>query len=290
MPTPAAVLRDLIARPLPPTIPLVMDPLSAKMAEAAGFEGYYLGGGTLGYTTTSTEAALSLSTMCHLAHAIRAATPKPMILDGQCGWGDPMHMDHTIRMVEAAGLAGIEIEDQLQPKRVHHHIGTEHLIPLDLMVEKIKVAVEARRDSDFVIIARTNALRGPEGLDEALRRGEAFIKAGADMLLLLPKTPEDARAVGERLDAPLFYMTGGWDLPGIGMTKAELGDLGYRLVIDAITPFYARAKATFDAYQALSDWRSDPTVQGDYKGLTDRIHEVIALDRLLDIEARTVET
>ncbi|MBF9032686.1 methylisocitrate lyase [Rhodobacterales bacterium HKCCE2091] len=287
--TPAAALRALIARPTPPVIPLVMDPLSAKLAEAAGFEGLYLGGGTLGYTMVSTEAALPLPTMCHLATAIRAATPLPMILDGQCGWGDPMHMDYTIRLVEASGLAGIEIEDQLQPKRVHHHVGTEHLVPLDLMVEKIRVAVEARRDADFVIVARTNALRGPGGLDEALRRAEAYRAAGADMLLLLPRTPEDARAVGERVDAPLFYMTGGWDLPGIGMTPSELHDLGYRLIIDAITPFYARFRATRLAYEALAGWQVDPTFGGDFATETGILHDVIGLDRLLEIERRTVE-
>lgn len=289
MTTAAAELRALIARPLPPTIPLVMDPLSARLAEDAGFEGFYLGGGTLGYTTTSTEAALPLPTMCHLATAIRAATPRPMILDGQCGWGDPMHMDYTIRMVEASGVAGIEIEDQLQPKRVHHHVGIEHLIPLEMMVDKIRVAVEARRDPDFVVIARTNALRGPGGLDEALRRAEAFRKAGADMLLLLPKVPEDARAAGERIEGPLFYMTGGWDLPGIGMTPSELADLGYRLVIDAVTPFYARVSATRRAYEALAGWRADPTLNGDYLTESDHVHRVIGLDRLLEIERRTVE-
>jgi len=213
-----------------------------------------------------------------------------MIVDGQCGWGDPMHMDYTIRMVEASGLAGIEIEDQLQPKRVHHHVGIEHLIPLEMMVEKIRVAVEARRDPDFVIIARTNALRGPEGLDEALRRAEAFRAAGADMLLLLPKTPEDARAVGERIEGPLFYMTGGWDLAGIGMTPSELADLGYRLVIDAITPFYARFSAMRRAYVAMAQWQSDPILNGDYRAESEHVHRVIDLDRLLKIERRTVET
>lgn len=289
MTTPPAGLRELIARPLPPTIPLVLDPLSALLAEDAGFEGYYLGGGTLGYTTTSLEAALSLTTMCQQAIEIRAASPRPMILDGQCGWGDPMHMDHTIRMVEAAGLAGIEIEDQLQPKRAHHHIGTEHLIPLDLMVEKIRVAVEARRDADFVIIARTNALRGPEGLDEALRRGEAFRKAGADLLLLLPKTAEQARLVGERIDAPLCYLTGGWDLSGVGMTRQELSDLGYRLIIDAVTPFYARFKAARMSYQAMAEWQPDPTLAGTQHVEHDHVHRLVKIERLLEIERRTVE-
>lgn len=289
MTTSAAKLRELTSRPLPVTIPLVLDPLSALLAQDAGFEAYYLGGGTLGYTTTSLEAALSLTTMCQQALDIRAASPRPMILDGQCGWGDPMHMDYTIRMVEAAGLAGIEIEDQLQPKRAHHHMGTEHLIPLELMLEKIKVAAAARRDRDFLIIARTNALRGPAGLDEALRRAEAFRAAGADLLLLLPKTPEDARTVGERVEGPLCYLTGGWDLPGIGMSQQELGDLGYRLVIDAITPFYAQFKAARLAYSAMARWQADPTLAGAQPIEHEHVHRLVEIERLLDIERRTVE-
>ena len=289
MTTAAAALRALIARPLPPTIPLVLDPLSALQAEDAGFEAFYLGGGTMGYQTASTEAALPLSVMCHMASAIGAASPKPIILDGQCGWGDPMHMDYTIRMAEAAGIAGIEIEDQLMPKRVHHHIGIEHLIPLEIMIEKVRVAVEARRDKDFLIIARTNALRGPGGRDEALRRGEAFMKAGADMLLLLPKTPEDAAFVGERLDAPKFYMTGGWDLPGIGMSREELAALGYRLVVDAVTPFYARFSAARRSYDAIANWEVDPTLKGNYGVEHEHVHRLIGLQRLLEIERRTVE-
>ena len=290
MTTAAAALRALIEQPLPPTLPLVLDPLSAKLAEQAGFEGIYLGGGTLGYMMTSTEAALPLTTMCHLATNIRAASPLPMVLDGQCGWGDPMHVDYTMRMAEAAGVAGIEIEDQLQPKRAHHHIGIEHLIPTHMMTEKIRIAREVRRDEDFVIVARTNACRGREGLDEALRRGEAFRAAGADMLLLLPKTPEQARAIGERIEGPLFYMTPGGGLPSIGMTREELAKLGYRLVVDATTPFYAHYHALRRAYEAIARGEPDPTVNGsDYSKETEHVHRTIGLGRLLEIERRTVE-
>lgn len=291
MTTAAAALRALIARPLPSTIPLALDPLSAKLAEEAGFEGLYLGGGTLGYLTTSTEAALPLSTICDVAVSMRAASNLPIILDGQCGWGDPMHLDYTIRLCEAAGVAGIEIEDQLQPKRVHHHIGLEHMVPAEVMVEKVRAAAAARRDPDFVIIARTNALRGasPQGLDEALRRAEAYRAAGADMLLILPQRPEEARAIGDRIEGPLFYMTPGGGLDTVGMTRQELADLGYRLVVDGVTPFYAHLAAMRRCYAAMTRWEADPTVRQDYAGETERLHRTIGLERLLEIERRTVE-
>lgn len=287
MKTGAATLRGLIAGDKPVVAPLVLDPLSAMLAEAAGFEALYLGGGTLGYVKCTTEANLSLTQMAQAGIEIRAVCPRPLILDGQCGWGDPMHVRNTILMAEAAGFAAIELEDQLMPKRAHHHIGIEHLIPMELMIEKIQVAREARRDPDFIIVARTNACR-TDDLDEAIRRAEAYRRAGADMLLVLPKTPEQARAIGERLGGPLFYMMLG-GAASIGMSTAELGDLGYRLVVDALTPFYARQRALRLCYQALAAGREDPTVGVEFATEDKVVHDAIGLKTLLDIERRTVE-
>ena len=287
MQTAAARLRQLITRAVPPVVPLVLDPISACIAEQAGFEALYLGGGTLGYVKTCTEANLSLTQLAQAGLEIRAACSLPLILDGACGWGDPMHLRHTVAMAEAAGFAAIEIEDQLLPKRAHHHIGLEHLIPAELMVAKIQEAVAARRDPDFMVIGRTNACR-TDGLDEALRRGEAYRKAGADMLLVLHKTPEEARAIGERLGGPLFFfMLGG--IGSIGMTHEEMGRLGYRILCDAITPFYARQKALRLSYEALAQGRPDPTVAGAYKDEDAHVHRAIGLQTLLEIERRTVE-
>lgn len=287
MKTAAARLRELISRELPSVVPLVLDPLSARLAQGAGFEALYLGGGTLGYVKTCTEANLSLTQMAQAGLEIRAACELPLILDGACGWGDPMHLRHTIAMSEAAGFAAIEIEDQLLPKRAHHHIGIEHLIPQELMAQKIEEAVAARRDPDFIIIARTNACR-TDGIDEALKRAEAYRRAGADMLLVLPKTPEQARAIGERIEGPLFYfMLGG--PASMGMTLAELGALGYRIVCDAITPLYARQKALRLCYEALAQGLPDPTLAGHYKEEDQMIHQAIDLEQLLAIERRTVE-
>src|SRR5262245_4513317 len=109
----------------PVTAPLVLTPLMAKMVEAAGFAAGYLGGGATGYQKVSLEANLNLTEMCQAAVDIHAVSSLPLILDGACGYGDPMHMHRTIGMAEAAGLAAIEIEDQLVPKRAHHHIRSE---------------------------------------------------------------------------------------------------------------------------------------------------------------------
>lgn len=287
MKTGAARLRELIQREVPAVVPLVLDPISAKMAQAAGFEALYLGGGTLGYVKTCTEANLTLTQMAQTGLEIRAASELPLILDGACGYGDPMHLHHTMAMAEAAGFAAIEIEDQLLPKRAHHHIGIEHLIPQELMEHKIREAVAARRDPDFMIIGRTNACR-TDGIDEALRRAEAYRRAGADMLLVLPRTPEEARTIGERIEGPLFYfMLAG--TASMGMTLAELGQLGYRIVCDATTPLLARQKALRLCYEALAQGLPDPTLAGAYKEEDRLIHQTIKLEKLLAVERRTVE-
>src|SRR5688572_9107767 len=156
MPTP---LRALMQGPLPITAPLVLNPLMARMVEDAGFPAGYLGGGASGYQKVALEANLNLTEMCQAAVDIRAVSSLPLILDGACGFGDPMHMHRTIGMSEAAGFEAIEIEDQLMPKRAHHHVGIEHMIPMELMVAKIQEAVAARRSPDFLIVGRTNAMR-----------------------------------------------------------------------------------------------------------------------------------
>src|SRR5919202_1844503 len=201
-------LKSQLNGPLPIRAPLVLNPLMARLAEAAGFEAGYLGGGATGYLKVALEANLNLTEMCQAAIDIRASTSLPLILDAACGFGDPMHMHRTIGMTEAAGFAAIEIEDQLLPKRAHHHIGIEHMIPLELMVAKVEEAVAARRDPDLLIIARTNAVRA-SSMDDALRRGEAYRQAGADVLLLSSAhRPEQLRTIAERLGGPPLYLRG----------------------------------------------------------------------------------
>src|SRR3989442_8516298 len=246
-------LRALIQRPMPVTAPLVLNPLMARMAEAAGFPAGYLGGGSTGYQKVALEANLNVTEMCQAAVDIGAVSSLPLILDGACGYGDPMHMHRTIGMSEAAGFAAIEIEDQLVPKRAHHHIGIEHMIPSELMAAKVKEAVAARRARDFVIIARTNAMRAST-MDDALRRGEAYRNAGADVLLLsMAHTPEQLRAIAERLGGPLMYLTGRGGLAGTGMTLQDFGHLGYKIVADPSTPLLSAYAAWKKVYEDLAD-------------------------------------
>ena len=285
--TAARILRELTDRAVPVVAPLALDPLSALIAQSCGMQALYLGGGTLGYVKTGTEANLNLTDMAQTGMEIRAACQLPLILDAQCGWGDPMHMQRTLNVAEAVGFAALEIEDQIMPKRAHHHIGIEHLIPEHLMIEKIKVAVGSRRDPDTIIIARTNACRGA-GVEEALKRGEAYRNAGADMLMLLMKSPDEARFIGERIGGPLVYMTLS-GISSIGMSPEDLSGLGYKIVVEGAAPFYARHLALRNCYSAIAHWQADPSTRDMYKPLIEDVHHLIELNGLLEIERRTVE-
>src|SRR5919106_5687891 len=183
--------------------PVALNPIMARLAEEAGFKAVYLSGGSLGWVKCVTEANLSLSELAEVAVDMRAACKLPIVLDAGGGWGDPVHVHRTIALAEAAGFAAIEIEDQLLPRRVEHHVGIDHLIPTEFFLKKLKEAIAARTDPNLVIIARTNARRVYD-LDEALRRAEAFHRAGADLLFVHTRNAEEMRIVGERLPPPLM--------------------------------------------------------------------------------------
>jgi 2-methylisocitrate lyase-like PEP mutase family enzyme len=283
-------LKTKLNGPLPVTAPLVLNPLMARLVEDMGFGAGYLGGGSTGYQKVVLEANLNLTEMCQTAIDIGAVSSLPLIFDGACGFGDPMHMHRTIGMSEAAGFAAIEVEDQLVPKRAHHHIGIEHMIPQELMAAKVREAVAARRNPEFLIIARTNAMRRGD-LDEALRRGEAYRAAGADVLLLsMARQPEQLRAIGERLGGPLMYLTGRGGLAGSGMTLRELGDLGYRIVADPTTPLIVAYAAWKRTYATLADgFGAGVSPDPAWPGLEQDMLGVIGLEKLLAVERATVE-
>lgn len=283
-------LRELIQGPRPVTAPLVLNPLMAKMAEAARFPAGYLGGGATGYQKVALEANLNLTEMCQAAIDIHAVSSLPLILDAACGYGDPMHIHRTIGMSEAAGFAAIEIEDQLVPKRAHHHIGIEHMIPMELMAAKVREAVAVRRNRDLVIIARTNAMRAST-MDDALRRGEAYRKAGADVLLLsMAHKPEQLRALAERLGGPLMYLTGRGGLAGLGMTLEDFGKLGYKIVADPQTPLLAAYAAWKAVYEGLAaGFGAKTTAKPEWSAIEQDMLAVIGIDKLLAVERATVE-
>jgi methylisocitrate lyase len=270
--------------------PLALNAIMAKLAEASGFKALYMSGGSLGWLKCVTEANITLPEMVDVAIEMRSVCKLPIILDAGGGWGDPMHQHRTIALTEAAGFAAIEIEDQLLPRRVEHHIGVDYLVPLELMIDKVKEAVAARTDPDLVIIGRTNARRA-YNLDEALRRAEAIKKAGADMLFIHTRNAEEMRIVGERLPAPLMAFAPEDGFIAGEPTKADYESWGIRLAVSSGTAFAAMYKAVRQSYEHFAAGTLDPFLgRGGANVQMKASHVTTGLPKLLEIERRTVKT
>lgn len=263
--------------------PLALDPLSAALARRTGFDAIYLGGGGLGYARAVSEALLTATEVADATRAITERVDVAVIVDGGIGFGDAVHMARTIRMIEGAGACAIEIEDQVAPKRAHHHKGVEHLVSTEEMAGKIRAAAEARRDPDFVIIARCNALRH-EGIDRALERAQAYAEAGADMLMLLPRTDDEFQAVSQGTRAPLAAM-----VIGPSRSTAEWCAAGYSLAVEPMSATVLAFRALKAGYEGL---RSGAGIGMSREEITATIAEVGAtmnIQALYEIEARTTE-
>ena len=245
-------LRELLHSPGFLTLPGIYDGISARVANTLGFQALYMTGyGAVASALGVPDAGLaSVTEMLDRVQSIAAAIDVPFIADGDTGYGGLLNVDRTVRAYAAAGAAGIQLEDQEVPKKCGH---TEYrrVVPREDAIRKIGVAVAARPDADFLIVARTDA-RYSESLDEALRRAEGFLKAGADILFIeSPESLEELRRIGETFrGAPLLAnMVEGGRTPFLSV--GELQGLGYKLAIFPGTGFLTAAKALRDAYAYL---------------------------------------
>ncbi|HEV7801111.1 MAG TPA: isocitrate lyase/PEP mutase family protein [Burkholderiales bacterium] len=229
---PTTQLRNLLARPGCIVAPGVADALAARLVALEGFEAVYM----TGFGTSLTRLGqpdvglLTATEMVDNAGRIADASGLPVVADADTGYGNPINMRRTIRDYEKAGVAGVHIEDQTWPKRCGHLAG-KRVIPTAEMVAKIKAACDVRTDSDFVIIARCDAI-AMEGLDAALERGERYREAGADMLFIEAPVGKEAveRVAMHFKGVPLLYnMAASGKTPDL--PADELGALGFKLAI-----------------------------------------------------------
>lgn len=280
-------LKSLIAGDELIIAPCALNPLMARTAAEAGFRAVYMSGGSLGWLNCVTEANITLPEMASVAVDMRTACKVPVVLDAGGGWGDPVHIHRTIALTEAAGFDAIEIEDQYLPRRVHHHVGVERLIEPGLMVQKIREAVAARTDPDLIVVGRTNALR-LTGMDDALRRAEAMHEAGADMLFVHTRDPDEMRILGERLPAPLMIFAPEDGYVDFALAPEDLAGLGFRLSASSGSAFAAMYKAFRQSYESLMRREIDPFLgKGGAAAAMRQARETCGLDALLEIEART---
>jgi methylisocitrate lyase len=246
-----------------------------------------MSGGSLGWMKCVTEANLTLPELAEVAVDMRAASSVQLILDAGGGWGDPVHMHRTMALSEAAGFAALEVEDQFLPRRVHHHIGVERLIEPEMMVKKIRELVAARKNPDTLIIGRTNALR-LTGMNDALRRAEMYKAAGADMLFVHTRDPEEIRILGERLPAPLMIFAPGDGFADFALSRTDLFNLGFRLAASSGSAFAAMYKAVKQSYECLARDEANPYMpKGDVGKQMKAAHQTCELPRLLEIERNT---
>jgi 2-methylisocitrate lyase-like PEP mutase family enzyme len=228
---PTSILRGLLKGPELISAPGVADALNARLVAQAGFQAIYMtGAGTSAVRLGVPDIGLlTMHEMVDNAGRIAEASGLPLIADADTGYGGPINVRRTIQAYERAGVAGVHIEDQQWPKRCGHLAG-KTLIPTEEMSAKIKAAVDARVDHDFVVIARSDAI-AVEGFEAALERGKAYEEAGADVIFIeAPRDMEQLRQIPKTFGVPSLY-----NLASSGKTPllpaSEIEDLGYKIVI-----------------------------------------------------------
>jgi methylisocitrate lyase len=214
--------------------PGAMSPLTAMMIEEKGFEGVYISGAVLSADLGLPDIGLTtLSEVAGRGQQIARVTELPAIIDIDTGFGEPMNAARSIQMMEDMGLAGCHIEDQENPKRCGH-LDNKNIVSVADMVKKVKAASKAKRDKNFIIIARTDA-RAAEGLDKTIDRAKAYIDAGADMIF--PEAMQDERefaAMRKALKAPLLANMTEFGKSKL-LTVKQLEKLGCNVVIYPVT-------------------------------------------------------
>lgn len=244
MPSAASRLRAMLNDPEMVVAPFIFDAFQAKIAQAAGFEAVYMTGfGTAASRGFPDVGLLTMAEMVENVRAIAGAIDIPLVCDADTGYGNPVNVYRTVREYEAAGAAALHMEDQVWPKRCGFLSGKQVISMAD-MIPKVKAACDARRNKDFVIIARTDAL-AVNGWDDVVQRARAYREAGADLIFVDGiKTHDDIkRYVQELGDLPLLY--NGQLLP-----VQELATYGFKLTIYSATLMAAYIRMR-DAMQEL---------------------------------------
>jgi len=239
-------------------MPGVFDALVAMLAERAGFEGIYLSGAALSAASGLPDVGLlSMTEFVEQVRIVTAASSLPLLVDADTGFGGPMNVERTVREIERAGAAAIQIEDQELPKRCGHLSG-KSLVGVEEMEQKIRAAASARGDPEFVIVARTDA-RGVEGFEAAVGRARRYLGAGADVIFPEAlQSREEFAGFRQAVEAPLLAnMTEFGRSPLLSV--AELSQIGYRIALFPVTAFRAAIKA---AERALEEIRGTGSQAG----------------------------
>lgn len=265
--------------------PGAYDAASAKLVEQANAEVVYMSGSSVS-TTTHGYPDVGLTTLTEMTTRARQmvnAVDLPVFCDADTGYGNPINVRRTVEEFEAAGAAGIHLEDQVFPKKCGHFDG-KTVISQRAMVQKLRAAVDARKNDEFVLIARTDA-RAVNGFDDAIERSLAYREAGADVIFFeAPESTDELERAADRIDAPLLAnMTEGGKTPML--SAADLEDLGYAIALFPATGFKAMLKALQEVYGEIVDAGSQAEVMDRLVSWEGR-NDVTGLDEIMALEQR----
>ena len=278
-----AQLRKLLSRTAPLVVPFAYDALSARLIEDAGFPAVGISGSAVSASLLAgpDRGLLSREETVGQARRIAAAVPAlPVIADADTGYGDLSQIAGTIREFESAGVAAFFMEDQQDPKRCGHLEG-KRVLSSDEMLAKLKAVLEARRDPEFVVIARTDALAS-EGLEGAAARARAYLEAGADMAFVAtPRTVEELRTLPQLVQGPLMVVLSEGGITPL-LSVAELDEMGYKLIGYSGLAIGAAARGIQLGLLALKE-------DGTTVGLAESIMPLAERNRLLVLETIEIE-
>lgn len=281
------LLKKYINDPEILVMPGVYDALSAKIAEKCGAKavqasGYGLAGSYLGLPDV---AILTKTQMVELTRNICNATSIPVMADGDTGFGNAINLYYAVKEFEAAGAAGINLEDQFFPKRCGH-MGGKQIIPFNEAVKKIEAAVAAKTDPDFVINARTDAI-AVAGVEEAIRRGNAFAKAGADLIFVeAPAKADDVKRVIQSIEAPVsINMVYSGKTPPIPFKTLQ--EWGAARVSVPVASIFAAAGALERAFTMVLNDEGEKLLEDSYD--FQRFTDLVGLPGIKELEKKFLD-
>jgi len=284
---PATQLRELLKQPGLVRGINVYDPLTARLAQQAGFQMVALGGYQQGAALCVPEPTLTMTEVIEGARLITKAIAIPLKVDCGAGFGEAVHTTRTIREAEAANIACLHIEDQHYPKRAHYHRFDEQVIDLEEMLDKLRAAIAART-GDLVIVGRTDSIH-THGVKEAINRGIKFAEAGCDMVEVFPNTAEEARIIAREVMAPLIYVNSSGNRKGRPVFAwQELEDMGYRLAIDSAAVILTVVEAVRNTMNTYIRTGKPPEHIASSVDLRRDIETIIGLNEYYEIEEKTL--
>lgn len=278
-------LKALLTRKQAAILPGAPNALIARVIEDLGFEAVYVTGAGIANMSLGVPdiGLVTLTELTDHVAAICDAIAVPVLADADTGFGNPVNMTRTVRALERAGAAGLQIEDQVFPKKCGHFEGKDVVPPAE-MVQKIKAAVDSRHDSDFQILARTDA-RAMRGFEDALDRAHAYIEAGADATFVeAPVSVEELAKITQVLRVPqVANMVFGGLTPSVSQTK--LADMGFGAVLYANAALQAALKSVREVLESLKSNGSLDLVRERLASFDER-QRAVAKDRYDALEAR----